>query len=105
MINVANPVPCRLCPLMACPGLRPHREEEIPYIQRFKTGEVLVERGEVLVEQDITRGGLFTLLGGVMMRYRSLEDGRRQVHRPIRRIQLFAREAADGLQEELEVLP
>lgn len=79
MINVANPVPCRLCPLGKCPGLRPHRDEEIPYIQRFKTSEVRVERGEVVVEQDITRGGLFTLLEGVLMRYRSLEDGRRQV--------------------------
>lgn len=79
MINVANPVPCRQCPLAACPGIRPHREEEIPHIQRFKTGEVRVDRGEVVVEQDITRGGLFTLLEGVMMRYRSLEDGRRQI--------------------------
>lgn len=79
MINVANPVPCRQCPLAACPGLRPHREEEIPHIQRFKTGEVRVERGEVVIEQDVTRGGLFTLLDGMMMRYRSLEDGRRQV--------------------------
>lgn len=79
MYNVANPVPCRQCPLAACPGLRPHRDDEIPLIQRFKTGEIGVERGEVVVEQDITRGGLFTLLDGVLMRYRSLEDGRRQV--------------------------
>jgi CRP-like cAMP-binding protein len=79
MINVANPVPCRECPLEACRGLRPHRDEEIPLIERFKTGEIRVDRGEVVVEQDITRGGLYTLLDGVMMRYRSLEDGRRQV--------------------------
>lgn len=79
MITVKNPVPCRLCPLAACPGLRPHAAEEIPHIQRFKTGEIRVERGEVVIEQEITRGGLFTLLDGIMMRYRSLEDGRRQV--------------------------
>lgn len=79
MINVANPVPCRECPLVACPGLRPHRDEEIPHIERFKTGEVRIERGEVLVEQDVTQGGLFTLLEGILMRYRSLEDGRRQI--------------------------
>lgn len=79
MINVANPVPCRQCPLADCPGLRPHREEEIPHIERFKTGELRLERGEILIEQDITRGGLFTLLDGIMMRYRSLEDGRRQM--------------------------
>lgn len=79
MLNVANPVPCRQCPLAACPGLRPHRDEEIPVIQSFKTGEVRAERGEVVVEQDVTRGGLFTLLHGMLMRYRTLEDGRRQV--------------------------
>lgn len=79
MLNVANPVPCRQCPLAACPGIRPHRDDEIPHIQRFKTGEVRAERGELVVEQDITRGGLFTLLDGMLMRYRTLEDGRRQV--------------------------
>ncbi|RYG75669.1 MAG: Crp/Fnr family transcriptional regulator, partial [Alphaproteobacteria bacterium] len=79
MITVANPVPCRECPLVACRGLRLHRPEEIPHIQRFKTGEVRLDRGEVLIEQDVTRGGLFTLLAGMMMRYRSLEDGRRQI--------------------------
>ena len=79
MIKVANPVPCRQCPLAACPGLRPHEPEEIPHIERFKIGEVKLARGELLIEQDITRGGLYTLLDGVMMRYRSLEDGRRQI--------------------------
>ena len=79
MIKVANPVPCRQCPLAACPGLRPHEPDEIPPIQRFKTGEVKLARGELLIEQDISRGGLYTLLDGVMMRSRSLEDGRRQI--------------------------
>lgn len=79
MFRVANPVPCRECPLIGCPGLRPHEPEEIPYIQRFKIGEVQLERGEVLIEQDVTRGGLYTLLHGVMMRYRALADGRRQI--------------------------
>lgn len=79
MIAVANPVPCHQCPLLACPGLRPHAPEEVPHIQRFKTGEVRLERGAVLIEQDVTRGGLYTVLDGVTMRYRMLEDGRRQI--------------------------
>jgi CRP-like cAMP-binding protein len=79
MITVASPVPCRQCPLVACAGLRPHPPEEIPYIQSFKTGEIALERGETLIEQDVTRGGLYTLLDGVMMRYRMLADGRRQI--------------------------
>lgn len=79
MISVANPVPCRQCPLVGCPGLRPHEPAEIPYIQSFKKGEVRLERGELLLEQEVTRGGLYTLLDGVMMRYRTLLDGRRQI--------------------------
>jgi CRP/FNR family transcriptional regulator, anaerobic regulatory protein len=79
VLKVLNPVPCRLCPLGSCPELRPHSEEEIPHIQEFKTGEVQVERGEVVIEQDISRGGLYTVLEGMMMRYRSLADGRRQI--------------------------
>lgn len=79
MLKVANPIPCRLCPLAACPELRPHSEEEIPQIQRFKTGEVRVERGEAVIEQDVSRGGLYTILEGMLMRYRSLADGRRQI--------------------------
>jgi CRP/FNR family transcriptional regulator, anaerobic regulatory protein len=79
LITVANPVPCRQCPLVACPGLRPHAPEEIPHIQRFKIGEIRIERSEVLIEQDVSRGGLYTLLDGIMMRYLTLEDGRRQI--------------------------
>lgn len=79
MINVAKPVQCRNCPLAARPGLRPHSPEEIPYLEEFKTGEVKVDRGEVLIEQDVTRGVLYIMLEGMMMRYRSLEDGRRQI--------------------------
>lgn len=76
---VGDPVPCQLCPLAECEGLRPHSLDEIPYIQRFKTGEIAVARGECPVEQEVTRGALFTVLAGVLMRYRSLPDGRRQI--------------------------
>ena len=79
MISVANPVPCNQCPLADCSGLRAHEPAEIPHIEAFKTGEVLIERGEMLIEETVTRGGLYTLLDGMMMRYRTLEDGRRQI--------------------------
>lgn len=79
MIPVANPVPCRQCPLADCPGLRPHEPAEIPHIEAFKTGEVRLERSEILIEETVTKGGLYTLLDGMVMRYRTLEDGRRQI--------------------------
>lgn len=79
MQTIANPVPCRQCPLATCPGLRPHDADEIPVIQKFKNGEVRLERGELVVEENVTKGRLYTLLEGVLMRYRSLADGRRQI--------------------------
>lgn len=79
MIAVANPVPCRECPLRACPGLEEHDPQEIPHIQRFKMGEIQLDRGELLIEQGVAMTRLHTLLDGIMMRYRTLEDGRRQI--------------------------
>lgn len=79
MKQIADPVPCRLCPLAQCPGLRPHAPEEIAHIQEFKRGEIAVARGELPIEQGVTRGALFTVLSGVLMRYRTLPDARRQI--------------------------
>ena len=79
MRTVADPVPCARCPLTSCPGLRPHDLDEIPVIQAFKTGEIRADRGETVIEQEVTQGGLYTVLEGVLMRYRSMEDGRRQI--------------------------
>lgn len=79
MRTVADPVPCARCPLTSCPGLRPHEKNEIPVIQAFKTGEIRADRGETIIEQEVTRGGLYTVLEGILMRFRSMEDGRRQI--------------------------
>lgn len=79
MTTVANPVPCYACPLEACPGLIRHEPELVPWLEKFKTGETAIDRGEVLVEQGSEAAGLYTVLDGVLMRYHSLNDGRRQI--------------------------
>ncbi|GMM92601.1 Crp/Fnr family transcriptional regulator [Qipengyuania sp. MTN3-11] len=79
MQRVADPVECRDCPLQDCPGLRRLEPDEIAYLQTFKQGEVIADRGERIIEQGQRVDRLFTLLDGLLIRFRALEDGRRQI--------------------------
>lgn len=79
MHPVPNPIPCTKCPLQACPGLRKLDERQLAYMTEFKAGEAKLDRGEILIEQETESRHLYTVLEGVLMRYRTLEDGRRQI--------------------------
>lgn len=79
MRSVERCVPCSACPLQDCPGLRPLEPDEIAYMQGFKQGEVRAERGERIIEQDRVGQSLYTILEGIAIRFRELEDGRRQI--------------------------
>ena len=72
-------VPCVLCPLRECVGLRPLDADQIEYMQRFKHGELRVDRGTQVLVQGQRSAHVFTVLEGVLIRYRLLEDGRRQI--------------------------
>ena len=74
-----NVVACRNCPLRKQPGLRDLDEKQVEYLQEFKRGEMSIEKGGMLVEQGQVGPHLHTILHGVLLRYRSLEDGRRQI--------------------------
>lgn len=79
MHEVSDPIPCMQCPLQDCPGLRKLDDRQLSYMQDFKSGEVRLDRTEVLIEQETETKHLYTVIEGVLMRYRSLEDGRRQI--------------------------
>lgn len=79
MQRVEETVKCRECPLQDCPGLRGHEPDEIAYLENFKIGESRLARGERIIEQGERGHGIFTLLEGLLIRFRSLEDGRRQI--------------------------
>lgn len=70
---------CKDCPLQKIEGLRPLEEQQLDYMQEFKQGEALIDDGDVLLTESEPHPHLYTLLDGVMIRYRSLEDGRRQI--------------------------
>lgn len=72
-------IDCARCPLRECPGLRPLSPEQTEYMRSFKQGEQKAERGTQVLNQGQRSPNIFTVLEGVLMRYRLLEDGRRQI--------------------------
>ena len=79
MTKAAFVHPCRECRLQHCDGLRPLEDAQLEYMERFKQGETVLDRGEVLISQGRTARHLHTVYTGVLMRYRLMEDGRRQI--------------------------
>ncbi|MCW1381951.1 Crp/Fnr family transcriptional regulator [Novosphingobium sp. KCTC 2891] len=70
---------CRECPLRDCTGLLAPDEGQRAWIEAFKSGEARFARGEQVLRQGVRATRLHTVLEGVLMRYRLLEDGRRQI--------------------------
>ena len=79
MLDVAEPYKCQDCPLLDCRGLRPLEKDQREYMQTIKQGEKLFERGDTILREEEEVRHLYTVLDGVLIRYRSLEDGRRQI--------------------------
>lgn len=73
------PPPCGACPLRNRPGLIAPDAQQREWIERFRTGERSVARGEDLLRQGAPGDRLYTVLEGVLVRHRLLEDGRRQI--------------------------
>lgn len=48
-------------------------------MEDFKSGELFLDRGSTIVSEGTTSPHLFTVLEGAAIRYKTLEDGRRQV--------------------------
>jgi CRP/FNR family transcriptional regulator, anaerobic regulatory protein len=69
---------CAKCPLQECEGLRALDPKQIAFMQGFKQGEMAVDKGTQVLVQGAISPHLYTVLEGVLMRFRLLEDGRRQ---------------------------
>lgn len=70
---------CASCPLRSLPGFEAGKPEELDVIQGLKLGELQLSAGEALIQEGAMDSALFTLLDGWACRYRSLQDGRRQI--------------------------
>lgn len=72
-------IPCQQCPLRAMPRFRPFSAEELRFISGFKKGELVVDSGALILAEGSHSAQLFTILSGWAFRYKTLEDGRRQI--------------------------
>lgn len=71
--------PCLACPLIACERLLQPPPDIREWIAAFRHGEMRFTRGEQIYAQGTRPTFLYTVLSGVLMRTRLLEDGRRQI--------------------------
>ncbi|MGY5780648.1 Crp/Fnr family transcriptional regulator [Rhizobium sp. LEGMi135b] len=71
--------PCQHCPLRSLPHFREFERDELNFISGFKKGELLVDAGATIFLEGAHSAHLFTILSGWGFRYKTLEDGRRQI--------------------------
>jgi CRP/FNR family transcriptional regulator len=79
MRDFAVAVDCKNCPLREKPLFVPMTAEEQDFMRRFKTEERKVEPGTRLLEEGEESTELYTVLDGMGLRFKTLEDGERQV--------------------------
>ncbi len=72
-------VPCTQCPLRVCEAFRTISEDELEFIAKLKLGELRTGPATTLLREGSPSEQLFTLLEGWAFRYKTLEDGRRQI--------------------------
>lgn len=72
-------VPCEHCPLRTIPHFRAFTSDELKFVSRFKRGELVAETGATILNEGAHSAQLFTLLSGWAFRFKTLEDGRRQI--------------------------
>jgi CRP-like cAMP-binding protein len=65
--------------LRALPSFRPFTPDELEFVSGFKRGELVAEPGALILTEGSHSAHLFTLLSGWAFRFKTLEDGRRQI--------------------------
>lgn len=70
---------CLNCPLRRRPLFIPMTEDELAFMRRFKIRDLHLPPGTPILTEGQPSPHLFTVLSGMGTRYKTLEDGRRQV--------------------------
>ena len=71
--------PCQKCPLRRLKWYRDFTPEELQFIASFKSGELKVRAGGNILSENENSPNLYTVLSGWVLKYKAIEDGRRQV--------------------------
>ncbi len=77
--NISRKYPCQDCPLRTLEVFRNFSPEELKFINSFKRGELVAEAGATVLTEGSNSAHLYTVLSGWGFRYKTLEDGRRQI--------------------------
>lgn len=72
-------VGCTKCPLRELDHFRKFSPEELAFVQKFKTGLLNVAAGGAIIVEGEHSPHIYTVLSGWGFRYKTLEDGRRQI--------------------------
>ncbi len=72
-------VQCPQCPLRACEIFHAVGAEELDFISALKAGELRTGPASTVLQEGSPSDQLFTLLEGWAFRYKTLDDGRRQI--------------------------
>jgi CRP-like cAMP-binding protein len=71
--------PCQKCPLRRLKWYREFEPDELQFMSRFKSGELKLEAGRTILTENANHPHLYTVLSGWALKYKSIDDGRRQV--------------------------
>lgn len=71
--------PCERCPFHQVRTLRRFTDEELEFIRKFKQSETVIEAGGTIFLENSDNTYIYTILSGWAFRYKTLEDGRRQI--------------------------
>lgn len=72
-------VQCSQCPLRTCEVFHPITDVELGFISKLKAGELRTGPASTVLQEGVPSDQLFTLLEGWAFRYKTLDDGRRQI--------------------------
>lgn len=70
---------CKICPLRKRELFTDFTKDELEFMAWFKTGELRVDAGTTILMEGSNSPQLFTVLEGMGTRYKTLENGKRQV--------------------------
>ena len=71
--------PCDRCPLNARPNFDTHTDAQQHFLKGFKRGELQVGANSNFLVEGASSPHLYTVLSGWAYRYKTMEDGRRQI--------------------------
>lgn len=70
---------CANCPLRKLDTFERLKGDELSFMQRFKVGELSIDKGTPILMEGSNSPQLYTVLSGMGLRYKVLPNGRRQV--------------------------